>query len=210
MLDVNEIVEKQAKNIADWHTGINPVEKVPPFTFIQENNRWNYQLWHEEDIARRPDIDPVQMVSAKRNIDYFNQQRNNAMEKIDEWVANLLKSKPRPLDGKMHSETPGMMIDRLSIMALRRYHMCEEAVRKSAAEKQRQKCREMVSVLDIQISDLCRCLTDVLARLETGELGFRIYRQMKMYNDPALNPELYKNVSVQKMDKNAENNSDNL
>lgn len=209
MLDVNQIVEKQAKNIADWHTGINPIEKDSPFSFIQENNRWNYQLWHQEDIARRPDIDPVEMVAAKRNIDYFNQQRNNAMEKIDEWVANLLKGKPGPPDGKMHSETPGMMIDRLSIMALKKYHMCEESTRESAAEGQRQKCREMVSLLDIQISDLSRCLTDVLARLDAGELNFRIYRQMKMYNDPALNPELYRNASTQNLEKNANKNSDN-
>lgn len=210
MLNVNEIVEKQAKNVADWHTGINPIEKDPPFTFIQENNHWNYQLWHEEDIARKPDIDPTRMITAKRNIDYFNQQRNNAMEKIDEWVASLLKSKPGPPVGKMHSETPGMMIDRLSIMTLRKYHMCEEAVRKTAAEKHRQKCREMVSLLDIQISDLSRCLADVLGQLERGELDFRIYRQMKMYNDPKLNPEIYKHVSVKDMGKNAGKNSHNL
>lgn len=210
MLDIKKIVEKQAKDIAEWHTGINPAEKDQPFTFIQENNRWNYQLWHEEDIARRVDIDPVQMVTAKRNIDYFNQQRNNAMEKIDEWVADYLKSKPSPADDKMHSETPGMMIDRLSIMALKKYHMCEEAVRESAGEEQRQKCREMVLLLDTQINDLSTCLIDVLAQLERGELSFRIYRQMKMYNDPALNPELYKNVPLQDMDKNAEKKSDNL
>lgn len=202
MLNVDQIVEEQAKTIADWHNGINPAEKNPPFTFIQENNHWNYQLWHEEDIARKPDIDPLRMVAAKRNIDYYNQQRNNAMEKIDEWVANFLKNNTGPLNEKMHSETPGMMIDRLSIMALKKYHMCEESVRGSATEKHRQKCRDMVLLLDIQIADLSKCLKDVLARLEKGELQFRIYRQVKMYNDPALNPELYNSVSVLRSKEN--------
>ena len=205
MLNVDTILEKQAKNIADWHVGVNPTEKDPPFTFIKENNHWNYQLWHEEDIARKPDIDPVRMVAAKRKIDYYNQQRNNAMEKIDEWVANILKKKHSPLNEKMHSETPGMMIDRLSIMALKKYHMREETVRESATEEHRQKCRDMVSVLDIQIGDLAKCLTDVLAQLEKGELQFRIYRQIKMYNDPTLNPQVYNSVSSDASTTNAEN-----
>jgi hypothetical protein len=190
MLKVDGILEQQARNIAEWHRGVNPTEKDPPFTFIQENNQWNYRLWHEEDIARKPDIDPVRMVAAKRNIDHYNQQRNNAMEKIDEWVASYL-SNIRAVNNAMHSETPGMMIDRLSIMALKKYHMQEEAVRESASEKHRQRCFDMVSLLDLQIGDLAKCLTDVLGRLENGELQFRVYRQMKMYNDPALNPELY-------------------
>ena len=191
MISVDDIVKKQARDIADWHDGISSNEKDTPFTFIQENNHWNYQLWHEEDITRRPDIDPVEMVAAKRKIDYYNQQRNNAMEKIDKWVANLLKDKQHPYNHKMHSETPGMMIDRLSIMALKKYHMCEEGIRESATGKHRKKCSNMVMILNLQIGDLSKCLADVFTQLERGELQFRVYKQMKMYNDPTLNPQLY-------------------
>jgi hypothetical protein len=191
MLNVSAITEELAQNITDWHRGIVIAEPDPPFNFIQENNYWNYQLWHEEDIARRSDIEASRMVIAKRNIDHYNQERNNAMEKIDEWVENWLRSKPKPTSDKMHSETPGMMIDRLSIMSLKKYHMYEEAVRQGATDEHQQKCGEMVSLLAIQIQDLSKCLTDVLIQLEKGALQFRVYRQLKMYNDPMLNPQLY-------------------
>jgi hypothetical protein len=195
MFKVDKIIEKQAKAIADWHKGLDPVEAEAPFNFIQENNSWNYLLWHEEDIARAPNIDPVKMVAAKRNIDDYNQRRNNAMEKIDEWVAGVLKARSYPDDCKMHSETPGMMIDRLSILALKKYHMLEEANRTSATVEHRRKCGAMVSVLAMQIADLAGCLQDVLEQLQNGTLRFKVYRQLKMYNDPELNPQLYNHTS---------------
>ena len=195
MLDVNKIIESQAKNIVDWHAGLSLSDIEPPFIFIQENNYWNYQLWHQEDIARRNDIEPAEMILYKRSIDRYNQQRNDAMEKIDEWIAYFLVPKSHSSVNKMHSETPGMMIDRLSIMSLKKYHMDEEAVRKNASPEHRQKCSEMVLLLNLQIQDLSRCLSDVLLQLERGELQFRVYRQLKMYNNPDLNPQLYQQVN---------------
>jgi len=192
MLNISEIVALQNKNIDDWHHNIiAPVDEIP-LKFIEENNHWNYQLWHEEDIARIKDIEPVRIMEAKRNIDHFNQQRNNAMEKIDEWILNYLIANKTPTTEKLHSETPGMMIDRLSIMALKKYHMKEESVRESATEEHRLKCSEKVLILDEQITDLSYCLTGVITRLLNGELKFKVYRQLKMYNNPDLNPQLYK------------------
>ena len=148
--------------------------------------------WHEEDIARIREIDPLRIVEAKRNIDQYNQARNNAMEKIDEWILNYLDMAGVLTAEKLHSETPGMMIDRLSIMQLKRYHMEEETLRADASEEHKAKCFGRVNVLDEQIADLSNCLKDILEQLSSGALKFKVYRQFKMYNDPSLNPQLYK------------------
>ena len=193
MIDISAILSLQQSSIIQWHQ--QPVavcRKDEPFSFIEENNQWNFMLWHEEDIARIKDIDPLRIVEAKRNIDRYNQARNNAMEKIDEWILQRLHGLHIQPDARLHSETPGMMIDRLSIMALKRYHMAEETERSDATEEHKRKCHDKVLVLDEQIADLNNCLVDILARLEKGELQFKVYRQLKMYNDPALNPQLYK------------------
>lgn len=196
MLNINEIVLLQARNIDDWHLNIFNYQQNLPLKYVEENNYWNFQLWHEEDIARIKDIDPMRIVEAKRNIDHYNQQRNNSMEKIDEWILNYLNVNKIIMEGNLHSETPGMMIDRLSIMTLKKYHMIEEAFRENASEEHRLKCKERVSILEDQISDLSSCLTDVTERIEKGELRFKVYRQLKMYNDPNLNPELYKRTNL--------------
>jgi hypothetical protein len=191
MLDITKIVALQNRNINDWHQSrVIPIEEIP-LKFIEENNHWNYQLWHEEDIARIKDIEPSRIMEAKRNIDNYNQHRNNAMEKIDEWILNYLIANKTPTTEKLHSETPGMMIDRLSIMALKKYHMLEEAVRESATEEHRLRCSEKVMILEEQINDLSNCLTGVIDKLLNGELKFKVYRQLKMYNNPDLNPQLY-------------------
>ena len=122
MIDVKKIIALQEQNVIEWHNSLLGSCLESPWIFIEENNKWNFKLWHEEDIARVKDIEAERIVIAKRNIDSFNQRRNDAMEKIDEWVLNSmvdfenLLSKELPL----HSETPGMMIDRLSIMGLKK------------------------------------------------------------------------------------------
>jgi ethanolamine ammonia-lyase large subunit len=130
-------------------------------------------------------------VEAKRNIDKYNQLRNNAIEKIDDWILSQLNSNT-DIDLPMHSETPGMMIDRLSIMSLKKYHMLEETVRENASEEHRSNCSKKVSVLTEQIDDLSNCLKTILDKIVNGQLKFKVYRQFKMYNDPSLNPQLYK------------------
>ncbi|GGH73867.1 hypothetical protein HNQ91_003745 [Filimonas zeae] len=198
MMDITRILNLQEQAVIQWHS--SPVaisETEAPFTHIQENTQWNFQLWHEEDIARIKDIEANRIVLAKRNIDQYNQARNNAMEKIDEWILSWLHAQQITPGAALHSETPGMMIDRLSIMTLKRYHMAEETERTDAAEEHKDKCRQKVAVLNEQIADLSNCLAEVLGKLEKGQLRFKVYRQLKMYNDPTLNPQLYNRKNSQ-------------
>ena len=192
MININKVLELQSKNTEDWHKEIKQTQSELPWNFIEENNMWNFSLWHEEDIARIKDIDPLRIVEAKRNIDKYNQARNNAMEKIDEWILSFLEQNKIVPGDKMHSETPGMMIDRLSIMSLKKYHMVEETLRSDASDEHKVMCNGKVKVLEEQIKDLSDCLTGILDDLQKSKLRFKVYRQFKMYNDPSLNPELYK------------------
>ncbi|GAA4316671.1 DUF4254 domain-containing protein [Mucilaginibacter gynuensis] len=192
MINVDNILQLQADTVIEWHNELIVKEEKLPWKFIEENHMWNFSLWHEEDIARIKDIDPLRIVEAKRNIDKYNQARNNAIEKIDEWILSYLEVAGTVPGEKMHSETPGMIIDRLSIMSLKRYHMNEETLREDASAEHKLLCGNKVKVLDEQISDLSNCLRLLLISLQAGELKFKVYRQFKMYNDPSLNPELYK------------------
>jgi hypothetical protein len=192
MISIEQILKNQNQKVIDWHVNLITVETELPWMFIEENMKWNFMLWHEEDIARIKDIDPLRIVEAKRNIDQYNQARNNAMEKIDEWILSFLETNNIMPGEKMHSETPGMMIDRLAIMALKKYHMDEETQRKDVDQSHIDKCSSKVLVLNEQITDLSNTLKLVLSDLIESRLQFKVYRQFKMYNDPSLNPELYK------------------
>ena len=196
MISVNDILDLQKSKVEDWHASMVLTRDSFPWKFIEENHRWNFSLWHEEDIARIKDIDPLRIMQAKRNIDVFNQARNNAMEKIDEWILNYLDFNNVKSKGALHSETPGMMIDRLSIMSLKRFHMNEETLRTDASAEHRANCGGKLLILDEQIKDLSNCLENIFSKLQTGEISFKVYRQMKMYNDPSLNPQLYKRSSA--------------
>lgn len=191
MIDVDLILQLQKQNIVNWHKELVLSKYELPLLFIEENNQYNFLLWHEEDVARIKDIDPVRIVEAKRSIDKFNQLRNNAIEKIDEWILSFLAKMQIRSGSNLHSETPGMMIDRLSIMSLKRYHMFEETERFEASDAHKTLCANKVAVLDEQMKDLANCLRQIFIKLQSGELNFKVYRQFKMYNDPALNPQLY-------------------
>jgi Protein of unknown function (DUF4254) len=195
MISVQDILDLQNSKVEDWHVNFHLTRDSLPWKFIEENHQWNFSLWHEEDIARIKDIDPLRIMQAKRNIDVFNQARNNAMEKIDEWILNYLEFNNIVSKGDLHSETPGMMIDRLSIMSLKRFHMNEETLRSDASTEHKANCRGKVLILDEQIRDLSICLENIISKLQTSEISFKVYRQMKMYNDPSLNPQLYKRAS---------------
>lgn len=191
MIHVKTILELQLRKVTEWHLSIQMSEDALPWKFVEENTYWNFMLWHEEDIARIKDIDPLRIVEAKRNIDKYNQQRNNSMEKIDEWVLNYIQTNKIPAGTKLHSETPGMMIDRLSIMTLKQYHMQEEVERVDASAEHIASCKARVNVLTEQITDLSNALQQVLYDIQNSVLSFKVYRQLKMYNDPSLNPQLY-------------------
>ena len=150
----------------------------------------NFDLWHEEDIARRDDLGFERVREAKRAIDRFNQARNDAIESMDAWFAGQLP--PASASAPLHSETPGMILDRLSILSLKIHHMRIEANRESAAGEQRRLCGEKCRILEEQLDDLKTCLDLLLQELQMGRRRFKQYRQFKMYNDLALNPQLYK------------------
>lgn len=193
MINVDRIGELHRRCVIEWHVGSVLLQTEAPWIFVEQNHDYNFQLWHEEDIARRDDLPAERIRDAKRNIDRFNQARNNAMEQVDDWILNLLKKNVviEKLDAVLHSETPGMMIDRLSIMALKEYHMAEQAARGDASNEHRVKCAARVSVLKEQQLDLGNALRTLLIELSEGRKRFKVYRQFKMYNDPALNPQLY-------------------
>ena len=193
-LNVEEIVRQQAAWTEQWHQGPTPPAEGRPWTALERNHRMNFDLWHEEDVARRDDLGVERVRQAKRTIDRCNQARNDAVEEIDVWLLEQLP--PAPSTCPLHSETPGMILDRLSILALKLYHMRLEAERDSASEEHRLKCRRRCLILEEQSHDLRACLGDLLDQLQTGQRRCKLYRQLKMYNDASLNPELYRQAGV--------------
>ena len=148
--------------------------------------------WHYEDIIRLPNIDPVEALVLKRKIDASNQDRTDMVEYIDSYFLEKFKNVTVKDGAKINSETPAWAIDRLSILALKIYHMREEATRDTASEEHRQKCQEKLNVLLEQRVDLSTAIDDLLNDFATGEKYVKVYKQMKMYNDADTNPMLYK------------------
>jgi len=161
------------------------------WTWIEANHRCNRLLWDEEDLARRRDVAPAAIAANKRAIDGFNQRRNDAIERIDEMLLQRLDGVVPAADAWHNSETAGSMVDRLSILALKIFHMRVQATRSDASAEHRALCGDKLARLLLQRSDLARCLDTLLDRAGHGRAYWRIYRQFKMYNDAALNPYLY-------------------
>ena len=184
------IAAMQAQKTAEWHETSPKATEEGLLGLAATEHHCNFELWHEEDRARREDRGFEFVYQAKRSIDRWNQRRNDCIEQIDKWLIERLPAFSETIP--MHSETPGMIIDRLSILALKEYHMAEEAQRQDAHEEQRARCRQRLGVLRSQRSDLRNALAELLSDVAEGRRGFRVYYQFKMYNDPALNPELYK------------------
>ena len=159
----------------------------PLWPWVEDNHACNAPLWREEDQARRTDVPDAAIVANKRAIDRFNQQRNDAIERIDE---QLLQWLPAAAGARLHSETPGMMIDRLSILALKLRAMAQQALREEAGADHVERCRERVAALEAQRLDLAQCLQALVADCRAGRARFKVYRAFKMYNDPRLNPAL--------------------
>lgn len=157
---------------------------------VEENHAFNYQLWHAEDRARREDMGFEFVYQAKREIDHCNQQRNNRMEAMDEWLVQTL-SPALPNSCPVHSETPGMIIDRLSILTLKNYYMQVQVNRQDVDKQHQQTCQQKLTTLALQQQQLITCLQELINEILSNKRTFRIYHQFKMYNDPALNPELY-------------------
>lgn len=188
-LDLQAVDTLQWKMICEWHQRPYNPSQNGFLQLVEENHYCNFELWHEEDRARRDDKGYQFVYQAKRNIDGWNQKRNDLIEKMDRC---LVESLPDMSHGvPMNSETPGMIIDRLSILTLKAYHMKEEAQRESAQRSQRDRCTEKLDIIRRQHADLFEALKLLMADVMKGKRGFQVYSQFKMYNDPALNPELY-------------------
>ena len=150
--------------------------------------------WHLEDIIRDENIEPLEALKIKRRIDSSNQQRTDLVEFIDSWFLQKYENITPEPDAKINSETPAWAVDRLSILALKVYHMSLEANRSSATEEHRFNCTSKLNVLLEQKKDLSEAIDQLLFDIENGKIKMKVYKQMKMYNDENLNPVLYQNV----------------
>ena len=149
--------------------------------------------WHYEDIIRDPNIDPVAALTLKRKIDASNQERTDMVEYIDGYFLNKYSTVKVKDTAKINSESPAWAFDRLSILALKIYHMKEEATRAEATQDHRDKCQAKLNILLEQRTDLSIAIDDLLNDIENGDKFMKVYKQMKMYNDDELNPVLYQN-----------------
>lgn len=199
-----------ARAIADLHDRANALwhrdpQADPPLesssaaaqTFLQTvlaQHRANFDLWHTEDRARAPHATDRDLAEVKRAIDRLNQRRNDLAEQCDVLLLNGLITQPKEspaAEVPLHSESPGLMIDRLSILALKIYHTQEEIDRPHAPAGHAERNRQRLALLTEQREDLVACLDQLWADVLAGKRRFKLYRQLKMYNDPTLNPAVY-------------------
>ena len=199
MINVQEIVQMQVESVARWHVEpmTNPfaVDGTEPSLLATacQQHQFNYLLWHEEDIARSRDVTDAKIAEVKRNIDRFNQARNDWIEKVDDWITANLESLAiqHGVQAKLNTETPGSAIDRLSIMSLRVFHLEEQLARQDVDQQHFEKVNMRLAICRLQQRDLAQSLEELLADIYAGTKRHRTYRQMKMYNDPTLNPYMY-------------------
>lgn len=185
-----DIIAFHENSIVHWKTKGIQLNQHGFLALVEKNHSFNYQLWHAEDKARREDMGFEFVYRAKREIDLYNQQRNNQMEAMDTWLLNLLKP-TKATNCPVHSETPGMMIDRLSILALKVYHMALQIKRFDVNATHQKNCAHKLQTMVTQKKQLSICLQQLIEEIINKTRTFKVYHQFKMYNDPTLNPELY-------------------
>ena len=186
------------KSINDYHINDN-VDANEPNNYAQgsleqilySKNWIDTVQWHLEDIIRDENINPVKALEIKRRIDASNQKRTDLVEFIDGWFLSKYKNTTPKPNAKINTETPAWAVDRLSILALKVYHMELETRRESASEEHKKKCQDKLNILLEQKKDLSSAIDQLLKDIEEGEVKIKTYKQMKMYNDESLNPVLY-------------------
>jgi hypothetical protein len=208
MLSANEIVALHDQLTRAWHHAPGgSVEDVPPSAGastdpaanpdwlgpVARQHRANFDLWHIEDEARAPGASDAQLAGVKRRVDWTNQLRNDLGEDLDRALLGWLEAQglPNPA-AQLHSESPGLIVDRLSILALKIYHTREEAGRVDAPPGHAARNLDRLAILEQQRADLAGCLDSLWRETLAGTRRFKLYRQLKMYNDPSLNPAIYR------------------
>jgi len=191
----NEIFDRSVNDYHKWDNVdaemINPFNQGTLEYFLYEKNWIDAVQWHLEDIIRDPGIDPVKALAIKRRIDNSNQERTDLVEMIDSYFMELFSNVIPRNDATINTETPAWAIDRLSILALKIYHMKIESERSNASNDHIARCKEKYRTLLTQREDLSLAIDQLLTDIEEGRKFMKFYKQMKMYNDPALNPILY-------------------
>ena len=185
--------------IDDYHLqDFIQAKKTNPFSSSQLFEKMIYDKcwidtvqWHLEDIIRKPDISPKEALQIKRKIDSSNQDRTDFVEDMDDYFFKNFSNSSPSNEAILNTETPAWAIDRLSILALKIYHMNEEANRKSASHDHRQNCAAKLDTLISQRINLSKAIDQLLENISNGSVIISTYKQMKMYNDESLNPELY-------------------
>jgi hypothetical protein len=193
------------QSIRDYHRTDHvdtPIDNPYPSTDIEsllyKKNWIDTVQWHLEDIIRSPTIRPDELVGIKRRIDQSNQDRTDMVEQIDGWFFEQFRTiTPKP-GARLNSETPAWLLDRMSILQLKLYHFREQTERTDAPEEHRQKAQFKLNVLLEQEQDLAQCFNELMDDIRTGDRYIKVYRQMKMYNDPTLNPVLYGQTAQEK------------
>lgn len=169
----------------------NPFEQGTIDRLLYHKNWIDTVQWHLEDIIRDPQIDPAAALGIKRRIDRSNQERTDMVEYIDSYLMDKYRDVRPAADARLNTETPAWAIDRLSILALKIYHMARETERTDVDQAHRDACRRKLDVLLTQQVDLSRAIEELIEDIEAGRKYMKTYKQMKMYNDPSLNPVLY-------------------
>jgi Protein of unknown function (DUF4254) len=177
--------------IAGWAKSGAAAHQSGTWLAIEDNHRFNCLLWDEEDLARRRHVPDAEIAANKHAIDGHNQKRNDAIERIDEQLLNVFSAVKKNENARLSSETPGAMVDRLSILSLKIHHMRLQTQRGDVDSAHIENCLLKLNRLNEQRTDLASCLDRLLAEAGRGEAYFKVYRQFKMYNDPALNPAIY-------------------
>lgn len=195
MLSAEDIVELHDGLTESWHgdAGVaDGEEKTDWLALVAAHHRANFELWHIEDEARTPGATDAELADVKRRVDLTNQRRNDLAEQLDRALLAWLLPQSLPnCEAPLQSESPGLIVDRLSILALKIYHTREEAQRAGAPEGHGERNRERLGILEEQRADLAQCLDSLWRETLTGTRRFKLYRQLKMYNDPSLNPAVY-------------------
>lgn len=193
--NANRIFNRAIDDYHRWDDVDRPIENpygAETLDHLLYRKNWiDTVQWHLEDIIRDPQIDPVEALAIKRRIDRSNQERTDMVEYIDSYLMEKYRDVVPAADARLNTETPAWAVDRLSILALKIYHMACETRRTDVDDAHRDACRKKLDVLLAQQADLSKAIEELIEDIGAGRKYMKTYKQMKMYNDPALNPVLY-------------------